>query len=77
MNTDAVSVDKESGVQRVKFNVQNFQPEEIDLKVVDNILRVHAVHKSTADGSNVHREYRLDRSSRSTFGLSGSAQIFA
>lgn len=57
VNTDAVSVDKESGVQRVKFNVQNFQPEEIDLKVVDNILRVHAVHKSTADGSNVHREY--------------------
>ena len=59
MNTEAVTVDKENGVQRVKFNVQNFQPEEIDLNVVDNILRVHAVHKSTADGSNVHREYRL------------------
>jgi len=57
VNTEAVTVDKENGVQRVKFNVQNFQPEEIDLKVVDNILRVHAVHKSTADGSNVHREY--------------------
>jgi len=57
VNTEAVTVDKENGVQRVKFNVQSFQPEEIDLKVVDNILRVHAVHKSTADGSNVHREY--------------------
>ena len=58
MNTEAVSVDKENGVQRVKFNVQNFKPEEIDLKVVDNILRVHAVHKSSEDGSNVHSEYR-------------------
>ena len=53
-------MDKENGIQRVKFNVQNFQPEEIDLKVVDNILRVHAIHKSTADGSNVHREYRCN-----------------
>jgi HSP20 family molecular chaperone IbpA len=57
VNTEAVSVDKENGVQRVKFNVQNFKPEEIDLKVVDNILRVHAVHKSFEDGSNVHSEY--------------------
>jgi len=57
VNTEAVSVDKENGVQRVKFNVQNFKPEEIDLKVVDNILRVHAVHKSCEDGSNVHSEY--------------------
>jgi HSP20 family molecular chaperone IbpA len=57
-NTDAnerVNInDKEL---KITFDLNGYKPEDVNIKVTDNTLKVHAVHIDNSRGNQIHREY--------------------
>lgn len=45
-------------VMELRFDVQQFRPEDINIKTKDNVLEVHAKHEDTKDNAKVFREFR-------------------
>jgi len=45
-------------VMELKFDVQNFKPEDINIKTKDNVLEVHAKQENNSDNAKVFKEYR-------------------
>ena len=45
---------------KLRFDVSQYQPEEIMVKTVDNKLLVHAKHEEKGDGKAVYREYNRE-----------------
>ena len=45
---------------RLRFNVSEYQPEEIVLKTIDNKLQVHAKHEEKSENKSVYREYNRE-----------------
>merc|ERR1711994_558844 len=45
---------------KLRFDVSQYQPEEIMVKTVDNKLLVHAKHEGKGDGRAVYREYNRE-----------------
>ena len=45
---------------KLRFDVSQYQPEEIMVKTVDNKLLVHAKHEEVGGGKSVYREYNRE-----------------
>ncbi|XP_018800457.1 PREDICTED: heat shock protein beta-6 isoform X1 [Bactrocera latifrons] len=52
--------DGDSKVLRLRFDVNQYAPEEIVVKTVDQKLMVHAKHEEKSDTKSVYREYNRE-----------------
>ncbi|XP_074596607.1 alpha-crystallin B chain-like [Brevipalpus obovatus] len=47
-------------VLKLRFDVTQYQPEEIVVKTIDNRLQVHAKHEEKSENRSVYREYNRE-----------------
>lgn len=42
---------------KITFDLTGYKPEDVNIKVTDNTLKVHAIHIDNSRGNQIHREY--------------------
>lgn len=60
MNSPLIQDSTSGKVLKLRFDVSEYQPEEIVVKTVDNRLQVQAKHEEQTDSSSVYREYNRE-----------------
>nr|AJP36910.1 heat shock protein 23.8 [Oxya chinensis] len=59
-NSPLIQDEGQSKVLKLRFDVSQYQPEEIVVKTVDNKLLVHAEHEEKTESKSVYREYNRE-----------------
>ncbi|XP_047003158.1 heat shock protein Hsp-12.2 isoform X2 [Schistocerca americana] len=59
-NSPLIQDEGQSKVLKLRFDVSQYQPEEIVVKTVDNKLLVHAKHEEKTESKSVYREYNRE-----------------
>lgn len=60
INSPLIQEDGDGKSLKLRFDVSQYQPEEIVVKTVDNKLLVHAKHEEKTDTKSVYREYNRE-----------------
>ncbi|XP_050439710.1 alpha-crystallin B chain isoform X1 [Adelges cooleyi] len=60
INSPLIQEDGDSKCLKLRFDVSQYEPEEIVVKTVDNKLLVHAKHEEKTDSKSVYREYNRE-----------------
>jgi len=60
INSPLIQEDGDNKMLKLRFDVSQYQPEEIVVKTVDNKLLVHAKHEEKSDTKSVYREYNRE-----------------
>ncbi|XKL66831.1 hypothetical protein PGB90_010251 [Kerria lacca] len=60
INSPLIQEDGDGKSLKLRFDVSQYQPEEIVVKTVDNKLLVHAKHEEKSDTKSVYREYNRE-----------------
>ncbi|XP_075235054.1 alpha-crystallin B chain isoform X1 [Lycorma delicatula] len=60
INSPLIQEDGDNKMLKLRFDVSQYQPEEIIVKTVDNKLLVHAKHEEKSDSKSVYREYNRE-----------------
>lgn len=61
MNSPLIQDAEDGGKQlKLRFDVSQYQPEEIVVKTIDNRLQVHAKHEEKSENRSVYREYNRE-----------------
>ncbi|RZF37362.1 hypothetical protein LSTR_LSTR010457 [Laodelphax striatellus] len=60
INSPLIQEDGDNKCLKLRFDVSQYQPEEIIVKTVDNKLLVHAKHEEKSDSKSVYREYNRE-----------------
>ncbi|XP_072156146.1 protein lethal(2)essential for life isoform X3 [Bemisia tabaci] len=60
INSPLIQEDGDNKMLKLRFDVSQYQPEEIIVKTVDNKLLVHAKHEEKTDSKSVYREYNRE-----------------
>lgn len=60
INSPLIQEDGDNKMLKLRFDVSQYQPEEILVKTVDNKLLVHAKHEEKSDTKSVYREYNRE-----------------
>jgi len=55
-----IQEDGDNKMLKLRFDVSQYEPEEIVVKTVDNKLLVHAKHEEKSDSKSVYREYNRE-----------------
>ncbi|XP_021912815.1 alpha-crystallin B chain isoform X3 [Zootermopsis nevadensis] len=59
-NSPLIQNEGDSKLLKLRFDVSQYQPEEIVVKTVDNKLLVHAKHEEKTESKSVYREYNRE-----------------
>ncbi|XP_063233199.1 protein lethal(2)essential for life isoform X3 [Bacillus rossius redtenbacheri] len=60
LNSPLIQHEGDSKSLKLRFDVSQYQPEEIVVKTVDNKLLVHAKHEEKTESKSVYREYNRE-----------------
>ena len=60
INSPLIQEDGDNKMLKLRFDVSQYEPEEIVVKTVDNKLLVHAKHEEKSDSKSVYREYNRE-----------------
>uniref|UniRef100_A0A2I9LNJ5 Alpha-crystallin B chain n=1 Tax=Centruroides hentzi TaxID=88313 RepID=A0A2I9LNJ5_9SCOR len=60
MNSPLIQDSTSGKILKLRFDVSEYQPEEIMVKTVDNRLQVQAKHEEKTDSKSVYREYNRE-----------------
>ncbi|KAI5703403.1 hypothetical protein M8J76_012211 [Diaphorina citri] len=60
ISSPLIQEDGDNKLLKLRFDVSQYQPEEIVVKTVDNKLLVHAKHEEKSDSKSVYREYNRE-----------------
>ncbi|KAK9497315.1 hypothetical protein O3M35_012558 [Rhynocoris fuscipes] len=60
LNSPLIQDEGDSKMLKLRFDVSQYQPEEIVVKTVDNKLLVHAKHEEKSESKSVYREYNRE-----------------
>ncbi|XP_069679224.1 protein lethal(2)essential for life isoform X1 [Periplaneta americana] len=60
LNSPLIQDEGENKMLKLRFDVSQYQPEEIVVKTVDNKLLVHAKHEEKTESKSVYREYNRE-----------------
>ncbi|XP_050531426.1 alpha-crystallin B chain isoform X2 [Daktulosphaira vitifoliae] len=60
INSPLIQEDGDNKCLKLRFDVSQYEPEEIVVKTVDNKLLVHAKHEEKSDSKSVYREYNRE-----------------
>lgn len=60
INSPLIQDDGDNKMLKLRFDVSQYEPEEIVVKTVDNKLLVHAKHEEKSDSKSVYREYNRE-----------------
>ncbi|KAJ9575290.1 hypothetical protein L9F63_025758, partial [Diploptera punctata] len=60
LNSPLIQDEGENKKLKLRFDVSQYQPEEIVVKTVDNKLLVHAKHEEKSESKSVYREYNRE-----------------
>lgn len=60
LNSPLIQDGDDGKVLKLRFDVSQYQPEEIVVKTVDNKLQVHAKHEEKSENRSVYREYNRE-----------------
>lgn len=60
LNSPLIQEQGDGKMLKLRFDVSQYQPEEIVVKTVDNKLLVHAKHEEKTDSKSVYREYNRE-----------------
>ncbi|XP_015370481.1 PREDICTED: alpha-crystallin B chain isoform X2 [Diuraphis noxia] len=60
INSPLIQEDGDNKMLKLRFDVSQYEPEEIVVKTVDNKLLVHAKHEEKTDSKSVYREYNRE-----------------
>uniref|UniRef100_A0A1W7RB70 Alpha-crystallin B chain n=1 Tax=Hadrurus spadix TaxID=141984 RepID=A0A1W7RB70_9SCOR len=60
MNSPLIQEGTSGKILKLRFDVSEYQPEEIMVKTVDNRLQVQAKHEEKTESSSVYREYNRE-----------------
>jgi len=60
LNSPLIQNDGDGKTLKLRFDVSQYEPEEIVLKTVDNKLLVHAKHEEKTETKSVYREYNRE-----------------
>ncbi|XP_028156824.1 heat shock protein beta-6-like [Ostrinia nubilalis] len=59
-NSPLVEGEGDSKTLKLQFDVSQFTPNEVAVKILDNVLMVTAIHEEKTDSSTVYREYHRE-----------------
>uniref|UniRef100_A0A1B6FH32 SHSP domain-containing protein n=1 Tax=Cuerna arida TaxID=1464854 RepID=A0A1B6FH32_9HEMI len=60
LNSPLIQDSGDNKMLKLRFDVSQYQPEEIVVKTVDNKLLVHAKHEEKTESKSVYREYNRE-----------------
>ncbi|XP_073994510.1 alpha-crystallin B chain [Rhodnius prolixus] len=60
LNSPLIQDEGDNKMLKLRFDVSQYQPEEIVVKTVDNKLLVHAKHEEKSESKSVYREYNRE-----------------
>ncbi|BES90326.1 unnamed protein product [Nesidiocoris tenuis] len=60
INSPLIQDEGDNKMLKLRFDVSQYQPEEIVVKTVDNKLLVHAKHQEQSESKSVYREYNRE-----------------
>lgn len=60
ISSPLIQEDGDNKMLKLRFDVSQYQPEEIVVKTVDNKLLVHAKHEEKSETKSVYREYNRE-----------------
>ncbi|KAK7864203.1 hypothetical protein R5R35_004112 [Gryllus longicercus] len=60
LNSPLIQDEGSNKMLKLRFDVSQYQPEEIVVKTVDNKLLVHAKHEEKTESKSVYREYNRE-----------------
>nr|BAN20225.1 small heat shock protein hsp20 family [Riptortus pedestris] len=60
LNSPLIQEEGDNKMLKLRFDVSQYQPEEIVVKTVDNKLLVHAKHEEKTESKSVYREYNRE-----------------
>jgi len=60
INSPLIQEEGDNKMLKLRFDVSQYQPEEIVVKTVDNKLLVHAKHEEKTESKSVYREYNRE-----------------
>lgn len=60
LNSPLIQDEGNNKMLKLRFDVSQYQPEEIVVKTVDNKLLVHAKHEEKTESKSVYREYNRE-----------------
>ncbi|KAL0861533.1 hypothetical protein ABMA27_009048 [Loxostege sticticalis] len=59
-NSPLLEGEGEAKTLKLQFDVSQFNPNEVAVKILDNVLMVSAIHEEKTDSSTVYREYHRE-----------------
>lgn len=60
INSPLIKESEDGKILRLRFDVNNYEPEQIIVKTVDNRLQIHARREEKSDSMSMYREYNRE-----------------